>query len=129
MEQAAGDVQQPVAQRPWLGAGQCRVVGQENGLGPADEVDGEHDRGQPRGVDRGCAGGEAAQAGVLAGADTVLDGVGPVAGVEERELPDAGVGGQALVAGAFAFFEGVELGAGVGPFAADEDASSRRRPP
>jgi hypothetical protein len=38
--------------------------------------------------------------------------VGAVAGVEERQLPGADVGGEALVAPAVAVFEGVELGAG-----------------
>ena len=82
-----------------------------------------------------AAGGEAAQAGVLAAADAVLDpGVGAVAGVEERQLPDAGVGGDALVAPAVAFLEGVELRAGVRAFPADEDPGAgrvvgqRRRP-
>lgn len=117
VEQAAGDVQQPVAQCLWLGSGQGRKIVQEDRLGPGEQVGGEHDGGQPGGVDGERPAGEAAQAGVCAGAEAVLDpGVGAVAGVEEGQLPDCGVGGEAWVAPAVAVFEGVQLGAGVRPF-------------
>jgi hypothetical protein len=59
-----------------------------------------------------------AEAGVFAAADAVLDaGVGAVAGIEVGELAADGVGGVCGVAVAVAFFECVELGAGVGTFA------------
>lgn len=60
-----------------------------------------------------------AQAGVLAGADAVLDpGVWSVAGFEELGGLGGGVGGQELVAPAVAVFEQGQLRAGVGLFAA-----------
>jgi hypothetical protein len=55
------------------------------------------------------SGRQVVQAGVLAGADLVLDaGVRPVAGVQERDLPAAGVGGEGLVAEAVADLDGVQ---------------------
>lgn len=55
------------------------------------------------------------QAGVLRGADAVLDpGVCAVAAVEVGELPDCGVGREGGVAPAVTLFERVQLGAGCG---------------
>ena len=45
-----------------------------------------------------------------------------VPGVEPGVLPDGGVGGEAGVAPAVAFFDQVQLGAGVRSFAAHDDA-------
>jgi hypothetical protein len=79
------DVEQSLAQRLGFGLGQVAV--QQQVLGPGEQVDGEHDHCEPAGVDRERPRGEVAQAGVLRGADVVLDsGVGAVAGVEVREL-------------------------------------------
>ena len=73
-------------------------------------------------VDGELAGREAAHAGLLDRFDPVLDpGVGAVPGLQERQLPASGVGGHALVAPAVVGFEHADLGAGVGPFAADQD--------
>ena len=44
-----------------------------------------------------------------------------------RQLADAGVGAEALVARAVARFEGVESGAGVRAFPADQHAGAGRR--
>jgi hypothetical protein len=113
-DDAAGDVQEPVAQGFRFCSGEGGLVVQEDRLGPGDQVDGEHDGGQPGRVDREGAGRETAEAGVFAAADAVLDpGVGAVAGIEERELPDRGVGGDALVAPAVVVFEDGQLSAGV----------------
>ncbi len=65
---------------------------------------------RPGGVDGKDAGGEAAEAGVLATSDPVLDtGVSAVAGLQilDRTLSGRGVGGQNLVAEPF---DGVEQG-------------------
>ena len=62
------------------------------------------------------------EAGVLAGADVVLDlGVGSVAGFEEGELFARGVGGGEAVALSVGLFEQAQLGAGAGSFAAADD--------
>ena len=74
-------------------------------------------------VDREPFGGESAEAGVLAASDAVFHaGVAAVPGVEPGVLPDGGVGGEAGVAPAVAFFDQVQLGAGVRSFAAHDDA-------
>lgn len=53
------------------------MVGQQQGLGPDDQVDGEQDHGQPRGVD-GEDPGEMPESGVFAAAhpSPVFDAVG-----------------------------------------------------
>jgi hypothetical protein len=115
--EAGGDVQQPVAQRLRFGLGQRGIVVEQDGLRPRDEVDGGQRAGQPGLVDRESFGRELAEAGVLAASDAVFDaGVGAVPRVEPGVLPDRGVGGEAGVAPAVAFFDQVELGAGVGAF-------------
>lgn len=64
-----------------------------------------------------------AQTGLLAGTDVVLDsGVGAVAGLEELGGGGWGVGGHQLVAPAVGGFKQRQLGAGVGFFAAANDA-------
>ena len=68
-----------------------QVALQEQGLGPGEQVDADQGAGEPGLVDREPVGGEAADAGVFAGADAVLDaGVSAVAGIEEcvLQLPD-----------------------------------------
>jgi hypothetical protein len=81
--ESGGDVQQSVAQRLRFGAGQARVVVEQDGLSPGDEVDRGQRAGEPGLVDRELAGWESAQAGVFAASDAVLDsGVAAVAGVE-----------------------------------------------
>ena len=63
------------------------------------------------------------QTGVLAGANGVLDaGVRSVAGFEELGVGGGGVGGQKVGAPAVGVFEQRQLRAGVGPFAAADDA-------
>ena len=58
--------------------------------------------------------------------DLVLDpGVRAVPGVQERQLPTAGVGGEGLVAVAVADLERVQGRARVRVLAADDDAQSR----
>jgi hypothetical protein len=66
-----GDVQQPVAQLLGFCGGEGAV--EEHGLGPGEQVRGGEGELQPDGVDLEVAGREAAVAGVLAGADAVLD--------------------------------------------------------
>ena len=67
------------------------------------------------------------QTGILAGADAVLDpGMGSVTGFEELGGCVGGVGGQELVAPAVVFFEQGQLRAGVGFFAAADDAQIGR---
>src|SRR3954471_22207568 len=90
----AGGVQQLVAQLLGLDLGEVAV--EEDGLGPGDQVGGGQRHLQPRLVDAEFARREAANAGLLDRFDPVLDpGVGPVTGLEEGELPAAGVGGHA----------------------------------
>jgi len=109
------------------GSGQLRVMharrqisAPDHEVRQAEQVDAVQGEFEPGGVDRELPGREPAEAGGLAGADAVLDpGVCAVAGVEERQLPGGGVGGQTLVAPAVTLFEGVELGAGVRAFSAD----------
>jgi hypothetical protein len=89
---ASGDagcgVQQPVAQLLRLGFREVTI--QQQCFGPGDQVDRGRGEFQPRGVDREDAGGEAAEAGVLAGSDAVLDpGVGSVAGVQPGDRAGA----------------------------------------
>jgi hypothetical protein len=123
VDEAGGDVQQPVAQGLRLGFGEIGLVVQENALGPGDEVDRDQRADQPRLVDRELPGGEPAHAGVLAGADAVFDaGVAAVAGIQPGVLPEWGVGGDAGVAPAIAFFEQVQLCAGMRAFPAHDDA-------
>ena len=82
-------MQQPVADRLPLGPGQVGLVGQQDGLGPGEQVGGGQGELEPDRVDREQPGGQPSEAGVLGLADAVLDpGVGAVAGFEERQLPD-----------------------------------------
>ena len=90
-DEAGGDVQQPVAQRLRFGFGQRRAgrAGGSSGSRRCRSTASMTAVSQAALMREG-AGGEAAQAGVLAAADAVFDaGVGAVAGVEERQLPDA----------------------------------------
>jgi hypothetical protein len=81
-------------QRPGLGPGQVAVQGQQ--LEPGEQDLPGHRRGQPRGIDAEAEGGEMAQAGLLTGADGVLDaGVDQVRGVAVGAWPS-----QPLVAAA-----------------------------
>ena len=80
-----GGVQELVAQLLWFSGGQLPV--QEHRLGPGEQVSGGQGELEPDGVDLEVAGGEPAVAGVLAGADAVLDpGVRAVAGFEGRRV-------------------------------------------
>src|SRR4051794_2345946 len=107
----AGGVQQLVAQLLGLDLGEVAV--EEDGLGPGDQVGGGQLHLQPRLVDAEFARREAAHAGLLDRFDPVLDpGVGPVTGLEEGELPAAGVGGHALVPPAVVGLHQAELPAG-----------------
>ena len=69
--EAAGDVQQPVAQPLRLGLGKLAVEQQR--LGPDDQVVREHDDLQPHLVERERLERELRQAGVLVVADAVFD--------------------------------------------------------
>jgi hypothetical protein len=85
-----GGVQQPVAQG--LGFGPGEVAAQAEQAEPAEQFGSDHRGDTPGGVDRHADRWEVLEAGVLAGADAVLDaGVGAVAGFEEVELPATGV--------------------------------------
>jgi len=86
-------------------------------------------RGQPRLVDVVLAGGEPGQAGVFGDPDPVFDpGVCPVAGFEEPDLPEGGVGDEGLVAPPVPVLEQGQLRAEVGVFAPDDDPDPRRPP-
>jgi hypothetical protein len=69
--QPGGGVQDAVAQRFRLGPGQVAVQGDE--LQPGQQDAGDHGSAEPRLVDLVVARREVAEAGVLAGADDVLD--------------------------------------------------------
>ena len=83
-----GDVQDPVAERMDLAAGQYRGVVEGDQLGPGDQVDrGEHDL-QPGSVQRGGVAGQVPQPGGLGLPDPVLDpGVLAVAQLQPGGLP------------------------------------------
>ena len=66
-----GDVQQPVAQLLGLRGGEVTI--EEQQVRPGEQVDAGEGELQPGGVDREQAGGESAEAGVLAATDAVLD--------------------------------------------------------
>ena len=117
-----GDVQEPVTDLLRLGGGEFAARLQKDGLGPGEQVGGGEGEFEPGGVDLEVAGGEPAVAGVLAAADPVLDpGMGAVPGFQSGQLPGAGVGGEGLEPVAVDVAEG-ELGAGMRPFTADDDA-------
>ena len=112
-----------------LGFGQVAVQGQQ--FQPGEQDLPGHRGGQPGGVDREVMGGEVAQAGVLAGADGVLDPcVNAVGGVDVGSLahPALGVRGPAGdpqgVPPAVCGLEQGELRAGMRPLAAGEDPHS-----
>lgn len=109
---AGGGMQQPVAKLLRLGLRELAI--QRQGLGPGKQVDRCEGEFQPRGVDVELAGREAAEAGVLACPDAVLDaGVGPVTGVQpgQRARSSRGVGGDELVPEALDGVEQVQLSA------------------
>src|SRR5271165_3640648 len=129
-DQPAGGVQHAVAQRLGLGFGQVAVQGQE--LEPGEQDLPGHRRGQPRGVDPEVKGREMAQAGILAGADRVLDpGLDPVRDVDVGGLaqPASGVRGPVRgpqgVPPAVPGLEQGQLRAWMGPLAAREDPHRR----
>ena len=126
-DEAGGGVQEAVAQGLRLRFREIAVEGGE--LQPGQQDAGGHRRVEPGLVDRVVVRGEVAQAGVLAGADDILDaGVDAVGGVGVGALaaPASGVSGQVGrpqgVAPAVGRLEQGQLGAGVGPLAAGEDA-------
>jgi hypothetical protein len=97
-------VQESVAQCFRFYVGEFAVQGEQ--LQPREQVAGDGRGGAPGLVDGEVTGGQAAQAGVLAAADAVLDpGLGAVAGFKKRDLPGGSVGGQQLVAPAVMFLE------------------------
>src|SRR5947208_9797131 len=84
--EAAGCVQDAVAQRLWLGP--CEVCVQSREAEPGQEGAGDHRGGEPGGVGLHALRGKVAHAGVLAGAHEVLDaGVNAVGGVDVGVLP------------------------------------------
>jgi hypothetical protein len=132
-DQAGGGMQEAVAQRLRFCPGAVVVQGGEPQPGQQDA--GGHRGVQPGLVDLAVAGGEVAEAGVLAGAGHVLDaGVDPVGGVGVGALAAPAprfsreVRRPQRVARAVGGLEQVQLGAGVGPLAAGEDPY-RLRPP
>ena len=73
------DVQQPVAQRLGFGAVQLRLGREEHRLGQGEQVRGDQGQFGPDLVDVLVPGRQVPEAGVLAGADPVLDaGVRPM---------------------------------------------------
>src|SRR5512132_2211383 len=70
-DDAGGDVEEPVAQLLRFGPGVFAV--EEQRSGPGEQVDADQGELEPGGVDGELAGREPAEAGVLAGADAVLD--------------------------------------------------------
>jgi hypothetical protein len=68
--EAGGDTEQPA-----LGLRLCAgwVAVEEQPLVPGKQIDGEHDHAQPGLVDAEGTGRDVVQAGILAGADAVLD--------------------------------------------------------
>ena len=69
--EAAGDVEQPVAQPLRFAAGEFAL--EQQPLRPGEQILGDEDELEPGGVRLEGAEGEVAQAGVLAAADPVLD--------------------------------------------------------
>jgi hypothetical protein len=116
-----GDVQQAVAQGLGLGLGEGAF--QQRQAQPAQQVAGDGGGQAPGPIDLDRGRGQLTEAGLLAGADAVFDsGVGTVAGFEELGGCAGGVGGQELVASPVGLLEQGELRAGVGFFAAGDDA-------
>ncbi len=70
---ARGGVQQPIAQRFGFGAVQLGIIGTQHRLGQGEQVRGDQGELDPDLVDVLVPGGQVPQAGVLAGADPVLD--------------------------------------------------------
>ena len=126
-DQAGGGVQDPVAQRLGLGLGEVAVHSEE--LEPGEQDLRDHRRGQPGLVKGVTVGGEPADPGVLARADTVLDpGMDAMAGVDVGGLaPPALRGGRQvgdpqLVPVPVLMLEKRQPGAGMGPLAAGASA-------
>jgi hypothetical protein len=69
-DQAGGGVQDPVAQRFGLGAGE--VASQADELQPGGQVGGDRGQGAPGLVDREYPGGQVAEAGLFRAADPVF---------------------------------------------------------
>ncbi len=83
-DDAGGDVQESVAQLLRLRHGVLAV--EQQGPGPGEQVDADQGELQPGGVDGEQSGREPAEAGVLAGADPVLDaGVAAVAQFQQLQ--------------------------------------------
>ncbi|GAA3485628.1 hypothetical protein GCM10018966_101610 [Streptomyces yanii] len=90
--EAGGNVEQPVAKFLGFGGGEFAI--QQEDAGPGEEIDRREAEFKPGGIDIETAGGEAAEAGVLAAPDVVLDGgVSAVADLKELCGADAGVKG------------------------------------
>jgi len=122
--QAAGAVQQPVAQAFGFAARKLAVEAQ--GLGVEDEVLIDQHEFEPYGVGVEVAEGEVVQAAVLGGADAVFDaGALAVAALQDGGVLVGLVGEDGLEAIAVGVGER-ELGAGVRALAADEDAAAVR---
>jgi len=115
--QAGGDVQQAVAQA--LGFGVGELAGQQQALGPGDQVVGDEHELKPDAVVLEVAEGQVAQACVLVVADVVLDA--STATMTALDLGDVAalVGEDRLEAVALDIGE-AQLGAGVRAFAAHE---------
>ena len=85
-------MQEPVAEGLGFGPVQVGFVVQEHRLRQGEQVRGDQGELDPNLVDVGGPGGQVPDAGVLAGPDAVFDaGVSAVPGIEERQLPGAGV--------------------------------------
>src|SRR3974390_283220 len=129
-DQPGGGVQYPVAQGLGLGFGQVTIQGQQ--LEPGQQDRGDHGGGQPRGVDLEIKRREMSQAGVLAGADGILDaGLDPVGGVDVGVLAQPALGGggpvggpQAIPPAVFGLEQG-QLRAGMRPLTAGGNANPK----
>jgi len=109
--EAGGDVQQAVAQA--LGLDARELAGEQQPLGPADEVVGDQHERQPHLVVLEVAEGQVLQAGVLVVADVVLDaGASAVATLKDGDVAGGLVAEDRLEAIAVMVGEG-ELRAGV----------------
>jgi hypothetical protein len=122
--QAGGDVQQPVAQALGFAAGE--FVGEQQALGPGDEVVGDQDELQPDAVVLEVSERQIPEAGVLVVADVVLDaGAGAVAALDRGDVSVGLVGEDRLEAMPVVVGE-AQLGTGVRTLAAHDHPRIRR---
>src|SRR4051812_27959993 len=120
-----GDVQQPVSEAFGFGVGE--LAGEQQTLGPADDVVGEADNLKPRAVVLEVAERQVAQSGVLVVADVVLDACAAAVITLDRGGIAGLVGENGLEAVPVVVAKG-QLRAGVRALAADQDPRTGRPP-